>query len=928
VGNKFIKFGYVSGVLAPGYANRTDLEKFDLGLAEGVNWFVDYQGGLSTRPGTEFIDYIERSALNVTLIPFQFGFNVENTYEVLFGNGYIRFIQNGAYVLEPPRNISGIASSVVTVVSHGFSDGDWLKIYSTGLVDFEARTVVVDNATADTFTLLDPFGNNLNILGWVSGGRVSRIYTVASPFDHDAIPQIRAHQIRDTLRLTAADGSFFPYSLTRISSSNWTLTQVSFENAVPAPTGLVGSGELVSSPPGASMLYAVTAVSKNGEESLPSDSVLITGIRDFTVTTGYALVVWDAQDDVSHFNVYRSIVGRDGTLTRAQQLGFVGRAYGPTFTDNNIIPDFTISPPIRNNPFADNSITFVNVTGGGAGYTDASVVTVTDPDGTGFQGYPVVYAGEVLAVVVINGGSGYTAPVVSVSVGAGATFTTELTESSGNNPYVSTVFQQRQIYASTENQPLTIFGGKIGLFNNFDISQIITDADSYEYEIDSPVVASIKHLLPTRAGLLITTNVGMWQLSGSGEGAVTPTDALITQQSYNGVADIPPIQINEDIVILDAEHTTARMLAYSDFQKNYVSSDISILSNHYFKNDNPLTSWNFFSSPHRLIQGVRTDGKMIVGCIIKEHNIFAWTDWETKGFFRYISKLREHTLDRSYVIVERNVEGTYRKYLERFTLRTFDMVEDLNCLDSALTLGVTTPGSRVVPEMLTDIIAVLRSTSAIFTADDVGKMFRGGGGRGEVITYVSPTEVNISLDRPFTRFVHGTDRIYDLKITEWTLDTPVTQLSGLHHLEGEEVNALIDGNVFMNLTVTDGKLNFDEPFTRATVGLGFTCTGKALILNSPRAVIEDARKRLLAVGVWQNLSRGLRVGTKPTKMYELKERSNELMGAAQVLQTGLSFVSVDPIWEVEGTFYFKQENPLPVSLLGWIVDAEIGDDDD
>ena len=152
-----------------------------------------------------------------------------------------------------------------------------------------------------------------------------------------------------------------------------------------------------------------------------------------------------------------SDLSNDGELTQAAEMGYVGRAYGPQFTDNNIIPDFTKTPPLANNPFSDLGILTINVTAAGAGYTNASVVNVADPNGTGFRGFPVVYGGAVLAIVVENGGQGYTAPVVSVSVGAGATFTTELGEASGNFPSTGIRFQQKQIWASTENHPLTLW---------------------------------------------------------------------------------------------------------------------------------------------------------------------------------------------------------------------------------------------------------------------------------------------------------------------------------------------------------------------------------------------------------------------------------------------------------------------------------------
>jgi hypothetical protein len=103
------------------------------------------------------------------------------------------------------------------------------------------------------------------------------------------------------------------------------------------------------------MLWAVTAVNADGEESLPSDFLAVTGSNNYAATAGQGVLTWDRMDGVHHYNVYRSIiVSKDTTVTRAAQLGYVGRAYGPIFIDNNIIPDFATTPPVSRNPFAPN----------------------------------------------------------------------------------------------------------------------------------------------------------------------------------------------------------------------------------------------------------------------------------------------------------------------------------------------------------------------------------------------------------------------------------------------------------------------------------------------------------------------------------------------------------------------------------------------
>src|SRR6185295_15192530 len=132
----------------------------------------------------------------------------------------------------------------------------------------------------------------------------------------------------------------------------------------------------------------------------------------------------------------------------------------------------------------------------GAGYTNASVVTMVTSTGIGFQGYPIIQSptgggttGPLVGIIVVDGGHDYDpTDTVNVTVGAGATFEVELSEASGNYPRTSAIFQQRQVYAATFNEPMTVFGSKVGKFKNFDTSSIVRDDDEYEHDIDSSVI--------------------------------------------------------------------------------------------------------------------------------------------------------------------------------------------------------------------------------------------------------------------------------------------------------------------------------------------------------------------------------------------------------------------------------------------------------
>lgn len=88
---------FTAGELAPALWARVDLAKYNSGLKTALNLFIHSHGGASNRPGTEFVREVKASANEVHLIPFEF--NAEQSYQLEFGNNYIRVFKNGGVIL-------------------------------------------------------------------------------------------------------------------------------------------------------------------------------------------------------------------------------------------------------------------------------------------------------------------------------------------------------------------------------------------------------------------------------------------------------------------------------------------------------------------------------------------------------------------------------------------------------------------------------------------------------------------------------------------------------------------------------------------------------------------------------------------------------------------------------------------------------------
>lgn len=931
---EFIKYAFVAGEVSPTLVGRSDLEKYDLGLRLAKNGFVDYRGGFSSRPGTEFVDYIQHDDKPTKFFTFKFAPNVLDTYVLLFGHNYIRFIQAGSYLLEGDQTITGVTQAdpgVVTAVAHGYSTGDWVKIFSVGgMTSLNGRLFEVGTTTTDTFQLLDPFGDDFDtsaLDAYTSGGVVNRVYTVTTEYDAEDLYLLRAHQSRNLVRLTHQD---YPVQeLVRAGEIDWSLTATGFGNYATIPDTLVGTA---SDTGDAGVAYAVTAVDQLGQESLASAYLLMDGIVNFTTAAGSVKVEWDAVVGAQSYNVYRSNVLPDGAqVSRAMLVGFVGSVFGPEFIDNNVVPDFAITPPENYLPFANGGIQYIEITAQGSGYPQDSVVSVTDAEGTGFVGYPVVNeSGNVIAVVVVRGGEGYVSPTVSItgSGGTGATATAEIGEADGNSPGVANVLQQRQQYAGSGNQPLSLWGSRRRLYDNFDVSRVSTDLDSYEYDIDSEDTAPIRHLMTVRAGSLVFSESGVWLLTGSDGGAVSPLNAQAEPQSFTGCSLVPPLKVDTNILYMEGKGSTVRLLSYSDISKIYSGQDMSILSSHFFKPTNQITHWSYAQEPYKLVWARREDGSLLTFTIVNEQNVYAWSQNWTKGLFEDVVSIQEGNIDRTYVVVKRKINGRWTKMIEWFADRDFENVEDAWCVDCGLGLPATAVDAKLTIEAASGTDVEFTTDADVFSSGDVGKIIRAGGCKATIITYNGVRSVQCSIDRDVTQVIpeDDTNTPQVIEAGAWTMDSLVSTVSGLWHLEGQTVSILADGNVISPKTVTNGTISLGISATRVIIGLPFVFEAETLPPVSPSVVVEGRRKRIVGVAARVNQTRGLKVGTGANSVYEAKERTTEDWGEPIELSDRTRIYLVDADWTIDSKTYFRQDYPLPATILGLVFDLEVGDD--
>jgi hypothetical protein len=94
VGFQLIQPSFTGGELSPSLYGRVDIARYQTSVRLARNFIVRPYGGLTNRPGLQFVDEVKDSAVRVRLIPFVFSTGI--AYVVELGDLYARFYANGA----------------------------------------------------------------------------------------------------------------------------------------------------------------------------------------------------------------------------------------------------------------------------------------------------------------------------------------------------------------------------------------------------------------------------------------------------------------------------------------------------------------------------------------------------------------------------------------------------------------------------------------------------------------------------------------------------------------------------------------------------------------------------------------------------------------------------------------------------------------
>ena len=199
---------------------------------------------------------------------------------------------------------------------------------------------------------------------------------------------------------------------------------------------------------------------------------------------------------------------------------------------------------------------------------------------------------------------------------------------SDDRPSSVTFFEQRLVFAGTNNNPQSLWFSKAGAYENFTTGTNATDA--MIYTIASNQVNAIRFMSNQTELLIGTTGGEFIATSGTNSEPITPTNIQITRQTNYGAANGDAIQIANVTMFLQRAKRKVREMVYNYEVDGFIAPDMTILAEHI--TEGGLTSFAYQQEPDSILWATRADGTLLGLTYQRNEKVVGWHRHILGGF--------------------------------------------------------------------------------------------------------------------------------------------------------------------------------------------------------------------------------------------------------------------------------------------------------
>lgn len=868
-----IQATFAGGEFAPSLYSRVDLQKYATGARTLRNFFVHPHGGASNRPGTRFIALAKYPTRKARLVSFEF--STTQAYIIEFGHLYCRFYMNGGQIVaSAPAAYSGATTYAV---------GDMVTYAAVKYICIQAG-IAHQPDISPTF--------------WTT----QSIYEIATPYTETDLPNLKFSQSADTLYI--CHPNYAPRTLIRTAHDAWTLTKYintsgpfMLSNVVSSltvlPSATTGAITLTASSALFNSLHvgALWRVSHKVPGQVLSSAFVATG-QSGTISCGSTWRVISHGAWTGKFRIEQSI---DNGANWTEIRSFSGTA------DFNANTSGTVSQfcLIRLNCYAYTSGT-INVDLTSDAFDRDGIAQIT-----GFTSSTIVNATVIDQL-------GLTTATADWAEGSWSDYR--------GYPACCTFYQDRLAFGSTPAEPQTSWLTETSNYTSFKRNDPLVDSDGITITLPSRKVNAIRSLVPL-AQILAMTSASEWSIGPADNSGISPTNVNQQIQGYRGCSMTEPIIIGNRVIYVQPLGSVVRDIGVDFTVSGFSGNNLSILSNHLFTNFSVI-DMAYQQESDSLVWCVRNDGLAMTMTYLLEHQVLAWTRHDTNGTFEAVASIPGATYDEVWFIVKRGSNRYVEKMVQRLTSTDPKDQFFVDCGLSYDNPKTITGATKANPVVITAVAHGFSNGDKVDIRNVLGMTDLNG---RRFIVANKTTDTFELKDNDGGANVDGT--AYGTYLSGGEVRLVATTITGLGHLEGFSVTVLADGSVQGPFTVTGGQITLNPGAGIAHIGLAYTADLETLNIEAQlqNGTTQGRKVRVAKVTLRFLNSRGGFIGPDSTHLSELVQRTGEPMGSPIALFTGDVPETMNADYETGGRVFYRQTDPLPVTILGVIPVITVGE---
>lgn len=586
---------------------RTDLPIFRTGLRTCRNFFITKSGAAMSRPGSTFVretkfpdpptGIFEDRYGRVRLVSFVA--SDTHSYVLEIGSGYIRFHRLGGTVEQPAGtpyelttyvDINGATQAIpwgwtslfvmtfaqvgdVVTMTHPTSPA--MELRRTGHTDWSLREVKFSRPAAE----------------WPDVGAS----VMENPFDPIGPTTVTTTPFMLQEPLPTADADH--------PEQEWVWLVTALMQDIATGETFESVGTVVSQSTDGTETFPTNPPDRN---DLTTHSVCLYPDKAVTLIR-LEVAILPAVYRTHAFLIYRG---------RGDVFGYVGTTRSRTFVDVGAEPDYTIQPPIGQQPFK-----VLN--------QDGTLNRTEYPSAVGFFQERRAFAGTRDSNAVVRRGS-------------------------------------------------DIWYSATGDYYNFD-ERLATDiaGEPLHFALACTKREEIRHLVECDNWHVVLSNSTARAIGGQ-QGHPLDFDAIASPVVDKvGSAYVTPQVVDESVLFVRTKGTGARALVPIGGEKPFRGFDISTHAQHLFTGmSRTIVDWAYAEDPYGVVWAVREDGALLSLTFQREPYQAAWARHDTDGYYEAVCSVPEGEEDAVYVAVRRNINGADVRYIERLTSRVRRVLED------------------------------------------------------------------------------------------------------------------------------------------------------------------------------------------------------------------------------------------------------------